>query len=243
MSGRMLRGPPGVAALKRSVAFGRGRSGHRIRRGADADVRCCYWAQMGECELRGNPYWMRPFCQRSCGTFDCSIPSAELCPVRIDVRGCPWDVPSRLRPPPNTTPSSSHEFPQPPLFTLLPPTQPPVTMPQRKTAPSEDKHPLCCYWASKGQCDANPLYMRVRCRHSCGTPGCTFRTARHCPVRLNTSSCVKPRKTHPRPRAQLRTSKTRMRTAAPPGPQMKAVEQKSSITLPFLSKPGSTFVL
>ncbi len=38
--------------------------------GADADEKCCWWAMGGYCD--SNPYWMRPNCQKSCGTTDCN---------------------------------------------------------------------------------------------------------------------------------------------------------------------------
>ena len=31
----------------------------------------------------------------------------------------------------------------------------------------EDQHKDCEYWARHGECDANPLYMKDKCRRSC----------------------------------------------------------------------------
>jgi len=40
-------------------------------------------------------------------------------------------------------------------------------------APVGDTNNFCCYWASLGECDRNPDYMRTSCAQSCGIPGCT----------------------------------------------------------------------
>mmetsp|Transcript_9928 Transcript_9928/g.15257 ORF Transcript_9928/g.15257 Transcript_9928/m.15257 type:complete len:294 (-) Transcript_9928:2041-2922(-) len=34
-----------------------------------------------------------------------------------------------------------------------------------------DKHEQCSYWASKGECPSNPVYMHANCAKSCGTCG------------------------------------------------------------------------
>jgi len=56
--------------------------------GQDYDPKCCFWAERGDCDT--NQFWMRPFCQKSCGTFGCTVDTANTCVVNLNVADCPW---------------------------------------------------------------------------------------------------------------------------------------------------------
>merc|ERR1712151_766003 len=53
----------------------------------------------------------------------------------------------------------------PPTQAPAPPTQAPAPPTQ---APCTDENQNCGNWAASGQCEANPAYMLVNCRLSCG---------------------------------------------------------------------------
>ena len=48
----------------------------------------------------------------------------------------------------------------------LPPPPPPLSPP--KTAPCRDQDVSCGDWAEKGECEANPGFMKTSCELSCG---------------------------------------------------------------------------
>jgi hypothetical protein len=43
-----------------------------------------------------------------------------------------------------------------------------------------DGNNLCKFWASAGECNKNPFYMKPTCQQSCGSCGCTVQTAPNC---------------------------------------------------------------
>uniref|UniRef100_A0A915D283 ShKT domain-containing protein n=1 Tax=Ditylenchus dipsaci TaxID=166011 RepID=A0A915D283_9BILA len=49
-----------------------------------------------------------------------------------------------------------------------------------KESVCKDTHELCCFWATAGECDRNPFWMRVNCAKTCGTCNCTVRNANRC---------------------------------------------------------------
>uniref|UniRef100_A0A915IEM5 ShKT domain-containing protein n=1 Tax=Romanomermis culicivorax TaxID=13658 RepID=A0A915IEM5_ROMCU len=55
----------------------------------------------------------------------------------------------------------------------------------------QDNHPLCCFWATMGQCDANMNWMRPNCQYACGTCGCTRTNVASCVVRLGNCGTTK----------------------------------------------------
>ncbi|UMM43898.1 hypothetical protein L5515_019206 [Caenorhabditis briggsae] len=44
----------------------------------------------------------------------------------------------------------------------------------------EDKHSLCCFWATTGECTRNPFWMNINCAKTCGTCDCELGTADKC---------------------------------------------------------------
>lgn len=113
--------------------------------GEDAEEYCCWWAQKGECEV--NPYWMRPMCQKSCGTPDCSVANAEECAVAINVEGCKWKDDAAGAPGGGA---------------------PGYGTGMGKPTGCADEDKLCNFWKFSGECENNPAYMDVACAKACG---------------------------------------------------------------------------
>ena len=63
----------------------------------------------------------------------------------------------------------------------------------------------CCQWATQGECDKNPYYMKVQCKKECGTPTATLATAGSTPTNLTGNGCggAAPPQPQPQPQAQL----------------------------------------
>ncbi|KAF1749193.1 hypothetical protein GCK72_025660 [Caenorhabditis remanei] len=57
-----------------------------------------------------------------------------------------------------------------------------TTTPAPKPTPKlcEDKHGLCCFWATTGECTKNPFWMKVNCPKTCGTCDCELGNADKC---------------------------------------------------------------
>merc|ERR1719356_1278416 len=68
------------------------------------------------------------------------------------------------------------------VFPVAEPTQAPTPAPT--TGPCTDDNENCEYWASVGECEANPAYMLENCRKSCGvcSPAPTPTTAAPTPM-------------------------------------------------------------
>ena len=47
----------------------------------------------------------------------------------------------------------------------------------------------CCHWARKGECDNNPIFMKVHCAWACNSCHCTVHTLKTCPTSVD-SSCL-----------------------------------------------------
>lgn len=54
--------------------------------GTDSRSDCCIWAKHGQCD--SNPQYMRPNCQRSCGTLGCKDSNWQTCIVSVNTQGC-----------------------------------------------------------------------------------------------------------------------------------------------------------
>lgn len=71
-------------------------------------------------------------------------------------------------PPAPQTPPPSTNRPTPPApQTPPPPTNPPTKAPTQSPGKCVDNHNRCSYWASIGECNKNPRYMKVNCKKSC----------------------------------------------------------------------------
>ena len=42
---------------------------------------------------------------------------------------------------------------------------------ERRSVPLPDKLPLCTQWAADGECEKNPVFMKLECASSCTTQG------------------------------------------------------------------------
>ena len=112
----------------------------RERPKADMHGPCGSWTDMGECEK--NPGFMRSECATSCGRRPQDVLPAAECEV-LASRG---DCRSKL---------GASEC----AFTCL-------AWLQRTTTP--DKQGNCWYWATDGECAANPVWMNETCSRACG---------------------------------------------------------------------------
>ncbi|KRZ87912.1 putative tyrosinase-like protein tyr-3, partial [Trichinella sp. T8] len=56
-------------------------------------------------------------------------------------------------------------------------------------------HNMCCEWASKGECNRNPVMMKSLCKQACGTCSCQADEILLCKPVVNTISCLPPKKT------------------------------------------------
>ncbi|KRY76938.1 putative tyrosinase-like protein tyr-3 [Trichinella pseudospiralis] len=56
-------------------------------------------------------------------------------------------------------------------------------------------HNMCCEWASKGECNRNPVMMKTLCKQACGTCSCQADEVLLCKPVVNAISCLPPKKT------------------------------------------------
>ncbi|KRZ75291.1 putative tyrosinase-like protein tyr-3, partial [Trichinella papuae] len=56
-------------------------------------------------------------------------------------------------------------------------------------------HNMCCEWASKGECNRNPVMMKTLCKQACGTCSCQADEILLCKPVVNAISCLPPKKT------------------------------------------------
>jgi len=105
---------------------------------------CCGWAEIGQCD--SNPFWMRINCAAACGTCGATLYNAGEVQSKPG-SGCKG----------NSGPSG--------------PIIPPPKGPPFGTPDCPDQHELCNYWASIGDCEKNPTWMRPNCQKACKACG------------------------------------------------------------------------
>jgi hypothetical protein len=120
--------------------------------GEDVHEYCCWWAQEGECD--SNAFWMRPRCQKSCGTVGCTVATAADCPVQQDTADCKWQK-AELE-------GATGEAGEPAVINKVPA--------EKFEAPEGcgDTHRLCNFWKAQGECENNPDWMNGNCGAACG---------------------------------------------------------------------------
>jgi len=133
---------------------------------SDKHERCCMWAQMGQCDQ--NPFWMKPNCRKACGTPGATIENALSKP----------SSPSQNCGMGGMGPGMGGMGPGmggmgPGMGGMGPGMG---GMGQGRPGCS-DMHRNCQMWASMGQCNSNPFWMRPNCQQSCGSCGATIGTA------------------------------------------------------------------
>uniref|UniRef100_A0A5S6QGN7 ShKT domain-containing protein n=1 Tax=Trichuris muris TaxID=70415 RepID=A0A5S6QGN7_TRIMR len=66
-------------------------------------------------------------------------------------------------------------------------------------------HEKCCDWASKGECNKNPVMMKTLCKQACGTCGCRAEEVMLCQPAVNLISCKPPKKGSCKPKETVVT--------------------------------------
>jgi len=139
----------------------------------DDDYRCAEWAGMGECDA--NPGYMKKFCRNAClvcyeGTNQFGI--GQRLPTKKE--GGPEGTLARI--------DQSIKYMQT------------VWLDERFDRvrhKCKNQHQDCTWWASTGECEANPKYMRTNCAPACET--CDLLDIRHrCPIEPDNQCIWKP---------------------------------------------------
>lgn len=115
----------------------------------DMEPRCQQWADHGEC--KNNPYYMRVSCRRSCGECeDYDVDLGEIQSIHGEKRGDVLEIY---------------------LKSVLYKKNEIVANPKKHDFNVQkecvNKHELCAFWATVGECTVNPKYMKLQCGPSC----------------------------------------------------------------------------
>lgn len=109
--------------------------------GVDTNPLCCFWASQGECNV--NPFWMRPYCGRACGTPQATVADA-------------------LKYPPNPPSECGPKAGRSSL---------PMKYRGGGGGGCRDSVKSCRQWAAMGECEKNPYWMKPHCQQSCHSCG------------------------------------------------------------------------
>uniref|UniRef100_A0A915IDI0 ShKT domain-containing protein n=1 Tax=Romanomermis culicivorax TaxID=13658 RepID=A0A915IDI0_ROMCU len=169
----------------------------------DTDDMCCFWASLGHCD--SNMFWMRPYCQRACGTcgcanhrstFDILVDNAPDCKVTQTECMAPQPQPHSdeennklgglvtlaTGTPFHQATGLNAEHTEEELQETTVAGAGATLGAQTGANGCDDTNELCCFWASIGHCDSNKYWMRPYCQKSCGTCDCTEEDADSCQV-------------------------------------------------------------
>lgn len=115
----------------------------------DSEDQCELWAQYGECDK--NPHHMRVFCRKSCGECkDYDVDMGELQLITGKEADATYEIFKK------SVLYKKNEI---------------VAQPEKHSFDVQstcvNKHELCAFWASIGECTVNPGYMKLQCGPSC----------------------------------------------------------------------------
>ena len=131
---------------------------------------CDFWAGEGECTK--NPNYMRSSCPRSCLLSDLEANSGQctLYMAESSIPNSGWGMYTAAEIPKQTS------ILQPEIVMNVVDYKQHRNLARmleernRRSLPEDvdiDRHNDCAHWASSGECDANPVYMRRNCQSSC----------------------------------------------------------------------------